>query len=209
MWIRIVNDPANEPSKRAPLPPRESGGSGGLRAQMRKAGSSIRWRWRRFVVGHVQLLIAAVVAATTAGAVLSPVLQSWARGTILYGSDPVSGQIVIRPFKVNHAVRGATVRLVPAGVQSLGAALHLSARGERAAVVQTSTDFAGRWAADAGLIAGWRYAVIVEAEKCAPQLAGTVEVGWLTASRVQITMRSCRERENTLKLPTQQRQQDG
>ena len=91
--------------------------------------------------------------------------------------------------------------LVPAGVWSLGAALHLAARSEQAEVLHAGTDFAGRWSADAGLIAGWRYAVIVEAEECPPRLAGTVDVGWFATSRVDTVLRSCRGRWNTLEQP--------
>jgi len=160
----------------------------------------VRWRWRRFVVRRRRVLVTALLAVFVAGVFLSPDLRSWSRGTVFSGRDPVWGQVVVRPPVRGGAVHGAVVRLVPAGVWGLGAALHLAARGESVRVVRVGTDFAGRWSADASFVAGWRYAVVVDAEDCPPRLAGTVEVGWFSASRVDVTLRSCRGRWNSLEL---------
>ncbi len=187
-----------------PVPGEDSGASRILDPP-RNAGTAIRWRWRRFVVRRRRILVPGVLAACIAGFFPSPHLHDWSRGTILFGNEPVSGQVLVRPPVGSGAMQGAGVRLVPAGVWSLGAALHLAARGEQAEVLHAGTDFAGRWSADARLIAGWRYAVIVEAEECPPRLAGTVDVGWFATSRVDTVLRSCRGRWNTPKEPLRRR----
>ena len=95
----------------------------------------IGWRRRRFVVRRRPILVPGVLAACVAGFYLSPYLHGWARGTVLYGNAAVSGQVLVRPPVGAGAVRGARVRLAPAGVWSRGAALHLAARGEPAEVL--------------------------------------------------------------------------
>ena len=172
-----------------------------LRALFCDVSVAVRWRWRRFVVGRLRVLVTALLALFVAGVALSSDLHSWSRGTAFSGRAPVWGQIVVRPPVGCGAVHGAVVRLVPAGVWGVGAVLHLAARGGSPPVVRVGTDFAGRWSADAGLVAGWRYAVLVDAEACSPRLARTVEVGWFSASRVDVTLRSCRGRWNSLEFP--------
>ena len=181
--------------------PGDDSGAARIVDRLQDTAITMRWRWRRFIVRRRRILVPGVLAAYVAGFYLSGQLHEWSRGTILYRNDPVSGQVLVRPPVGTGAVRSARVRLAPAGVWSLGAALHLVARGEPAEMVHTSTDFAGRWSADDGLVAGWRYAVIVEAEECPPRLGGTVEVGWFAASRVETVLRSCRGRRNTLERP--------
>ena len=196
---RVLNPRSFLPSLRS----RSEALSGARRllAGLRGASVPARWRWRRFVVRRRRVLVPVLVGACVAGWAVSPDLFEWFRGTVFSGRAPVSGQVVVRPLVGGGVVHGAGVRLVPAGVWSLGAALHLVAGGQPAGVVRARAGFAGRWSADAGLLAGWRYAVVVEAEDCPPRLAGTVEVGWLAASRVDLMLSSCRGRWSSLELP--------
>ena len=195
---RVLNPRSTVPF----LPWRSEAVSGARRLLARLRGASVvaRWRWRRFVVRRRRVLVPALLGACLAGWAVSPDLFEWSRGTVFSGRDRVWGQVVVRPLAGGGVVCGAGVRLVPAGVWSFGAALHLVAGGEAAGVVRAGPDFAGRWSADGGLVAGWRYAVLVEAEDCPPRLAGTVEVGWFAASRVDLMLSSCRGRWSSLEL---------
>ena len=148
---------------------------------------AVRWRWRRFVVRRRRLLVSGLLVFALLGFAVSDDLRLWWVGTVLSGRPPVRGQILVRPVIPPGVVRDASVTLVPVAPSSL-----LAVRVPRPAppVLVVGTDFAGRWAADR-VARGWHYVVLVEAEGCSPRFAGPLDVGWLSASRVDARVPSC------------------
>ena len=118
-------------------------------------------------------------------------VASWVRGLTPAGNDRLQGQIFVRPPVGSGAVRAAAVRLVP--VVPTGSVTRvlflLGAPSPR--VVAPAVDHAGRWSSRLP-VPGWGYAVVVEAEGCAPRLAGVVEAFWLLSVRVDHLTASCR-----------------
>ena len=158
---------------------------------LRRAAVAARWRWRRFVVRRRALLVAGVLAGIALGPVVSPRLHDWSRGTVLAGRDRVRGQVIARPALPRRAVRGASVRLVPLAPVGLAAAAVSRLGAPAPPALRVGTDFAGRWTVPSGLATGWSYAVLVDALDCPLVLAATVDVGRVSASRVDLVMRRC------------------
>ena len=148
----------------------------------------LRWRWRRFVVRRRHSLVSGLLAAALAGFLVAGDLRTALAGTVLWGRSSVYGAVLVRPLVARGVVRAATVTLVPLGPSGFASVLGVARpRPDRLVVVP---DPAGTWAAPR-VRRGWHYAVFVTAEGCPPRFAAGVDVGWLSASRVDLTLSSC------------------
>ena len=147
-----------------------------------------RWRWRRFVVRRRRLLVPVLLLLGAGGFLLAGDLWMHFVGTVVSGRAPIAGQVLIRPVVGRGVVRAASVTLLPLG-PSGPVALYGAVRRSPVPLV-VRPDHAGRWEAR-HVRRGWHYAVVVAAEGCSPRFAGAVDVGWLSAVRVDHSMRSC------------------
>lgn len=161
----------------------------------------LAWRRRRFVVRRRRFVVCGIFALTVAGFEWAQPLQTWLGGTVLAGLARVRGQVVVRPPVTSGWVRRASVRLLPAGPAGALAGWLLAVSPASPVTVAAVVDHAGRWRAS-GVTAGWRYAVVVEAEGCPPVVAGVVVPRWLGSVRLGHVMRSCLAPESMAGLPS-------
>ena len=148
----------------------------------------VRWRWRRFVLRHRRFLVLALLVLGAGGFLFAGDALTYFVGTVVSGRAPVAGQVLIRPVVGRGVVRAASVTLLPLGPSGPAGLYGVVRRSPVPLVIRP--DHAGRWEAREAR-PGWHYAVVVAAEGCSPRFAGGVDVGWLSATRVDHSMRSC------------------
>ena len=148
----------------------------------------LRWRWRRFVLRRRRLLVSTLLLLGAGGFLFAGDLRTQFVASVLSGRAPLAGQVLVRPVVAPGVVRDASVTLVPLGPS--GAAARYGAVRRPPVPLVVRTDHAGRWEARR-VRRGWHYVVLVAAEGCPPRFAGSVDVGWLSAARVDHSMRSC------------------
>ena len=150
----------------------------------------LSWRRRHLVVGRRRLVVCLLLAFGLTGLVCGGPLESWAAASRLAGHGRLRGQILVRPPIGSGAVRSALVRLVPVAPAGRLAGLLFVLGASETEVVAPDVDHAGRWST-VRPVAGWSYAVVVEAESCPVRLAGLADALWLRSVRVDHLMESC------------------
>ena len=186
-----MNGPDEDRGPETGKRPESGAGFRGLKSEFRGSLVSVRWRWRRFILRYEPWLVIGMLALAALGVWLAEDLYSGFRGTVFSGNAPVRGQVIVRPPVNGGVVRNASVHLIPAGPSRALSGLVAAAGGGTAQVVHRTTDNAGRWSSGHDVSRGWRYAVMIQAEGCPTALAGTVDIGWISAHRVDLMMRSC------------------
>jgi len=150
----------------------------------------LSWRRRRLMAARKRLAACLLLACGLVGTVWAEPAALWVRASTLAGNGRLRGQILVRPPIGSGAVRSAAVRLVPVVPTGSLTGVLFALGASAPEVVTPAVDHAGRWSSRFP-VPGWGYAVVVDAERCVPRVAGVVETFWFRSVRADYVMASC------------------
>ena len=154
-------------------------------------------RRQRWYLWNPPLVHACLLAVIVTGLLHSWRLPQYFPSTPFHGRAQLAGGLVIRPVVGSGTVHAGRLMVVPVSPLTtsagrLEALLLRIAPWTAPAVLKVDVSYAGRWAApDAGIRAGWRYALVASHGACGARGALQVDVHFFGVARPTIVAPPC------------------